>query len=414
MSSNQLGSFSVVDRSVAALKSFYTGGGVNQELFMPIARGASPRTRAFVVRVTPVSANFGQTAVYTIDNSGDYIEEIFLELNLSAITGAVNPSYKNDISTIIDSIRLFQGGTQVEEVWRYDKGTLCNQAFQTFETYQAKTFTEGVQPLAARQAAAVAAQQFEVEIPSLLDFLSIPVSLLEGNSLRLEITFKPLANCVQFTAGTPAASILSANLRCHYIYADIKIMEKILAASKQSPVLFPFLDYGFTTRDIGAGSTSFRHLLSEFKGPVSFMSFMLRETRQVDDTTGNPAFEISNTYPVTDWNLEDKGVLVANTPDNQPFLYNRGVVRVHEFKAYSDPATFGQEYIVSHPFGVESWRIIQNEDVTARGYYDFSMTQSANLTLTFPANAVPIRLSAFQWAFNAMLLSNGQLTRFYS
>jgi len=382
---------------------------------MPRARGASPRTLAFVRRITPnTNANFGQTGVWTVDSAGDFIEECYLELQLSAITGAVNASFKNDISTCIESIRLFQGGTQIEEVWRYDKGAFCNQALQSFEEYQAKTFTENVQPLAARQAAAVAPQTFEIQIPSLLDTLSVPISLLEGNSLRMEITFKPLANCVQFTAGVPVATVLAANLRCHYINADVKVMEKILVASKQAPVLFPFVDYGFTTQNIATGSNSTRFLLSEFKGPVAYMGFMLREQRQVDDTTGNPAFEISNTSPVTDWNLEDKGALVANSPDNQPYLYNRGVVRVKEFKCYSDPATVGQEFCVLHPFGVEAYRCITNEDVTARGYYDFSMSQSANLLVNFPATAVALTLTAYQWAYNMMILSNGRLTRFYS
>src|SRR5690606_24145869 len=98
-------------------------------------------------------------------------------------------------------------------------------------------------PLATRQARAAAGSQiFYIQIGTLLDFLSTPLGLLTS-SVRVEITFKPLANCIQWSAGTlPAASILSANLRMKYINCNPSIMSTILEASKKSSVLFPFYD----------------------------------------------------------------------------------------------------------------------------------------------------------------------------
>lgn len=416
MSSNQIGSFSMTDRSVEALKQFYSQGGVDAELFYPHVRGASPSTISFVGYVQPATMpNFGSLGTWNCTNDADYVEEVVLELQLSAITGVATPSYKNDITTIFDQIIIYQGGTQLQVIDRFDMLTLRNQALQDFEKSQGKQICENVQPLAARQAAAAAPQTFEIEIPTFLDYLSVPLSVLQGFQIQIQIMFKPLLNCVQWTgAGTPTASILNANLRMRYVQADAAVVQKVADLMKVRPILLPFIDTAFSRQELATGSNSANFLLTDFKGPCPFMGWMLREKQQVEDTTGNPLFEISNTRAWTDWNITDKGYNLVGRPVNLPYLYSYGYVRPHVFRTYADPARLNVDYCTVHSFGVEAEKLISEEETVARGYYDFSMTQTARLQINFPVTATPLILDTFEWAFNAFMLSNGRLSRFYS
>lgn len=419
--SNQLQTFAVTDASTQALKTMWYSKNIDEEVFFPALRGTSPYTLPFYRRVNPMTAPaFGQTAQFNLDNAGDWVTQMVLELQLSQIVptvGGAAVSYKNDITAAcIDNVQLFQGGTLLQRIAN-DELLFRNRSFLTFEDNQAKTEAENILPLATRQArAAAGSQMFYIEIGTLLDFLSTPLGLLTS-SVRVEITFKPLANAIQWSAGTlPAASILSANLRMKYINCNPSIMSTILEASKKASVLFPFYDTVSTLTQLAANSTNIRFLLSEFKSITAYMGFMLRESAQVQDTTGNPAMEISNSIGFQDWNMQDRGINVVSNPDNLTPDFSKLIDQVDTFECYTDPAQRGgvDYFFIPYSFAIhpQSAQDLHVEEVIGTGYYDFSRTQSAYLVITNPTSVNPLQLNAYGWFMNVLILRNGNLTKY--
>ncbi len=420
MSSNQLQSFAVTDASTQALKKLWHTKGVDEEIFFPQLRGTSPHTLPFFRRVTPMTgAAFGSTAQFNLDNAGDWVSQMVLELEVSQIVPTVvgaAVSYKNDATTYIDNIQLYQGGTLLQRI-AYDELLFRNRCFQYFEDYQAKTEAENILPLATRQARAAAGPQlFYIQIGTCLDFLSTPLGLLTS-SVRVEISFKPLANVIQWSAGTlPAASILSANLRMKYINCSPSIMSTILEASKKGSVLFPFYDTSQTLNQYAANTTNFRFLLSEYKSIVSYMGFMIREQQQVNDTTGNPAFEISNSSAFVDWNLIDKGVNILSNPDNLTPDFSKLIIQPDIFECYVDPSQRGSVdwYFIPYSFGLHPQSAQDNHitEVLNTGFYDFSRTSSAYLIVNGISTPNAVQVNAYAWFFNVLVLRNGNITKY--
>lgn len=420
--SNQLQTFAISDASTANLKMLWSTPEVDAAIFYPRLIGTTADyTQVFFRKLTPVSTPaFGQTCQYNIDAAGDWVCQMILELQLSAIVPSIAGSavsYKNDITTIIDTVRLYQGGTLLQQM-NYDQFLFQNRCFQTFEEYQNKSEAEGVLPLATRQARAAAGiQNFYIEIPSLLDTLATPLSIL-SSSVRVEISFKPMLNVIQFSAGTATASILQANLRPKFINCNPAVIQALLNASKTSSVLFPFMDFSNTRQDVAAGTTNIRFLLSEFKSLCAVMGFTLRESRQVDDTTGNPAFEISNSVGFTDWNMIDRSVNIVSNPDNLTPDYSKLVEQTYIFETYNDVAQRASIdwFFIPHSFAMHPWPATMELDVNemvATGYYDFSRTESAYLILNNPTvNNQALRVNAYCYFMNVLVLRNGALSKY--
>jgi hypothetical protein len=421
MSSNQLATFAVTDQSVSALKTLWTSPNldIDKAIFFPYLRGTSPKVLPFFRRITPqTQPNFGATVIYQLDNAGDFLEELVLELQLSAIVqtppvvGVGLTAYKNDATNAIQYIRLYQGGTLLQEHRQFE---LCfrNNCFQKYEKYVEKTIAENRLPFATRSANSGAPQTFYIEIPSLLDTLSVPLSILTS-AIRIEITFVPVLNYIQYNGTNPQATILSANLRGRYVNADPDIMSALLEQGKKSSVLFPFYDSTQTQIDVAPNTNQIRFLLSEFKSLTSHMGWCLRESQQVDDTTGNPAFEISNTVGFTDWNLEDKGVFVVSNPDNLTPQFSKLIEQVQIFESYLDPATYNTVdfFSIPHAFSLEPQRDLHVDQILGTGYYDFSRTQSAYLDVNNPQSVNALRLTAFGWFQNVVIYRGGNLTKY--
>jgi hypothetical protein len=418
MSSNQLQTFSVTDQSVTALMQLFSSPPleIDKAIFFPYLRGVSPKTLPFFRRINPqTNPQFGATIIYQLDNAGDFMENLTLELELSQITqtGAGAVAYKNDVTNIIQYIRFYQGGTLLQEHRQFE---LCfrNACFQTYETYAGKSISEGRLPFATRAAnAAAGTQRFEIQIPSLFDTMAVPLSILTS-AVRCEITFVPVLNFIQYTGTNPIATIMSANLRARYINVDPDILSALLQQSKQSSVLFPFYDSVQSQIDVAPMTNSIRFLLSEYKSITAYMGFCLRESQQVDDTTGNPAWEISNTVGFENWNMEDKGVFVVNNPNNLSPVYSKMIEQIQIFKSYVDPAIYKTPdfYYIPHSFSLDPSRDLHSHQIMQDGCYDFSRTQSAYLDINDPQSVNKLRLTAFAWFYNVVILRNGCLTKF--
>lgn len=415
MSSNQLTQYAVTDASVEGLKALFSRDNMDYEVFAPRLRGTSPATLPFYRRVDPqTQPNFGQTCVYQLDDAGDFAEEVTLELQMSQITqtGGTFVAYKNDISTIIDTIRCYQAGTLLQEITRFDQIAFSDAVFQEYEDYVNITEANGVLPFATRSArAAAGAQNFYVNLRTFLDYFSCPLSLLTS-PIRVEVSFKPMLNTIQYDGTAPVATIMNSVLRVRYINVEDKFMAAMLQASKKVPVLFPFMDISYTQNDYASNTTQIRFLLNEFKSIVGYMGWFLREVRQVNDTTGNPNWEITNSVPITDWNLLDKGVNIISNPDNRTNDQIRLCEIPHIFNTYSDPGLRFTQFYEVHSFSIEPLQPLLLNSTETLGYYDFSKTQSAYLQINLPADNTPIRLTAFAWYYNVLIFKNGSITKF--
>lgn len=418
MSDQLNASFAVSDASTASLKKLWSQMAEDKRVFWPRLKGTNPNTVQFLRQVRPqTQADFSQTVTYQLDDAGDFVEDMVLELTLSQIVsvGATFVAYRNDIGAgIIQTIRLFQAGTLLQEL-RYSEQVFQDLYMVTFEQNQALTESNGILPFATRAArAAAGAQNFFVPLRTLLDYFACPLSILTS-AIRVEITFQPLLNLVQYDGATPTANILAANLRVRYSNANPQMMNEMLAVTKGPGMLFPFMDLAFTQNDYAAGTQNIRLLLSEFRSITAYVGGWLRETRQLDDTTGNPLFEFTNSVGFQDWNIQDRGVNIMNNPDN----LTPDFVKLHEipwkFHCYFAPAARFTDFPMLFSWAIEGPEVdLHLNEPENTGYYDFSRSNSAywNLNIPAPGTANATRLTAYAWFYNVLVVKNGSCLKF--
>lgn len=411
---DQVSTFAVTDASTSSLKKMWQQMATDKQVFWPRLKGTNHNTIQFLRRITPQTApQFGNTTIYQMDDAGDFVEDLTLELQLSALTlapGGTFAAYRNDISGIIQSIRFYQAGTLLQEL-RFDNQVFQDAYFTNFEEKQALLESAGILPFATRSARSVAVQNFYIPLRTFLDYFSAPLSLLTS-AIRIEITFKQFQNTVQFDVAPPTGSILAANLRVRYTNANPQMMSEMLEISKGSGMLFPFTDVAFTQNDFAPGTANIRFLLSEFRSLTLYLGAWLRESQQLDDQTGNPAFEWTNTVGFTNWNMQDRGVNIISNPDD----LNPDYTKLHEipekFHCYFDPAQRFINFPMIFSWDIEPTVDLHLSETESYGYYDFSKTNSAYLNVNFPASANALRLTAYGFFLNVLILRNGSLTKY--
>ena len=413
--SNQLNSFAVTDASTTALKAAWQQAAQDRALFWPQLQGVNHMTRTELRRVDPTSTpSFGQIASYLLTDSGNWMEQIILEIQLSPITqtGGTVVSYRNDISGIIDSIRYYQAGTFLYQQ-NYDYLPWHNQVQLTFEQFTAKQIAEQILPLATRQAnAAAGSQNFFIELPSPFDYYAIPLSLLTS-PVRVEIQFKPMLNVIQFDGSNPQASIQSAWLRCRYVNSSPQLMADLASASKENGIMFPMMDLATTQGDFASLTSNIRFLLSEFKSICAYMGWWARDEAQIVNTTGNVTYEWTNSVAFTNWNLLDRGINVINNPDQLSPSYTRLIEIPWVFHCFFNVANIATAFPMVYSFCLEPERDLHLSQIFNSGQYDFSRTQSAFLSVFGTAATTgQTRITAYSIYYNVLILRNGSLTKY--
>jgi hypothetical protein len=417
MASTQITSgFSITDASTEALKQLFSSYEMDKQVFYPRLRGTNPKTLPFTTLIAPQSQPvFGQISIYQIDLSADFVLDLVLEIALSAVNGGVGATfsaYKDGVGDFcMQEVRFYQAGTLLYSK-RYDFQSFENLTLEpTYAKYQSVQEACGYLPLGTRIARAAGQQVFYVPIRSFLDYMSCPISALTS-PIRMEITWRPMLNLIQYDGVGPTASILTANIRPHYINVNPELINEIAMNGQKGPVLFPFIDVSHTRIDLQAGIANVRFLLTEFKSIVTWMGFHLQETQQQDDITGNPLFELSNTVGFQNWNVEDKGVFLASTPQFLTPDYVNLHVIPYDFECYFDIALRNIRFNMVWPFGVHPQADTHENSPVVIGYFDFSKTQSAFLDIVNPASANALRLTAFGAFANVLIYVNGSLKKY--
>lgn len=411
--SQQLNTFATSSSAVGTLMRAYEKNSLDMKFFWPKLEGVDHNVRGFVRQIQPQSVPaFGQTIIYNIQKSANFCKDMTLELILSAITaaGSTFTAYKNDISGIFVSIELYQGGASIQRR-DFDEIMYHNAFMVTYEESVALSEAVGILPFATRAARSGANQTFEIPLRTLLDYFSVPISLL-SDEVQVQLTFKPLVNCVQTDGTNPQASILSATIRGEFVQAPPKIMDDILAASKVGSVCFPFVDLATVQAQLPAGTQNARVLLSQFRGPTQVVAAWVREQQQVNDTTGNPAFEWTNTVAYQSHNWQDVSQNIVSNPNDIIPDYIQLHTIPMDFHNYFNSANRNTQYPMLWSFAMEPTLDLHLQEAISTGYYSYDMTQSGYLIVNFPApvpNAIVI--TAYGYFLNALLVTNGSVRK---
>lgn len=415
--SDQLNSFATSSKAVADLSKVWHQPATDRQFLYPRLKGMSPKTRANLRSIQPKSVPaFGNTIIYSIFKAGDFVDDMVLELNVSAITqtGGTFAAFRSDMSGAFQEIRIYQGGALLQTRASFNEYVFRDLFLQSYIDSVALQEANGILPFATRSARAAAPQTFYIPLYTLLDYFSCPLSVLT-DEIQIQITFKPLINIIQFdgTPGTQVATILSANIRGNFLDASPSLMNDILAASKSGSLPFGIIDFAYLQEAIAAGSLTHRTQLSQFRSLTTYMTGWVQEQQQLFDTSGNPLFEWVNSAEYLTFNVADRGINIASNPDDLPADY----VKLHhlpeEFNAYFNPANRFTDFPMAF-----TWSIQQNLDLhlsepILTGYYNFDSTQSAYIIVNFPAPIpVPYILSVYGYFANALLLTNGSLRKF--
>ncbi len=412
--SSQLASYSVTPASVADLKRLYQHYSFDRHVLWPKLKGMDHKTRCQLIQIQPKTVPaFGQTCVFSIFKTGDFMDDLVLELQVSQILfpGGTFASYRNDMSGCIQEVRVYQGGA-ILQTHTNEEYCFQNAYLQTFEEYQSLTEAVGALPLATRIARnAAGPQTFYIPIRCLFDNYSAPLSLL-NEEIQVQIQFKPFNMVAQSDAVTPTGQILSANLRGTFLEAGNQLMADMFEQTKIGTLPFGVMDMTNVLDVIPAGIQTHRLLLTTFRSLTPYFFFWIREQRQLNDTTFNPNFEWTNTVPYLSFNMQDRGQNVASNPVDLPSDYVKLHMISTDFHKYFNPSNRFTDYPGLFSFSIEPIVDLHSLQVESMGYYDYSQTQSAYLIINFPAPlAVPCTLCAYGPFINAALISNGAIRK---
>lgn len=361
---------------------------------------------------------YGRSANIYLPKAGDFIINMALHLTFNAGAGATNPSFKQDISSLFERITLFYGGSILQVI--YPDQIYCSSVQDDFETANIRVDRQGLVNLANRQTLATTAQRYQFRIESFLDYSSFPVSLL-ADQIRVEFNLRQKTNITESTANFNLLTGLDVTdnfLRVKYAYVKKDTLNNLAKLSlSQYGLFFPYLDSIHQQNVVPAGSTQLRVLLSNIKGLVSWGCFFIRETRQVNDNTGNVNFQFTNTIPWTSFNIQDSAVKIypAENQNDMTFEENR-FHRLYDLGSYVAPAipsavtdyrgffTFSA-HSVDHP--------LLPDQLENRGYYNFSATTNCFLNVTLQAPlANECYVDVFAFHHNALNLINGTVKAF--
>lgn len=412
--SSQIASYSVTPASVADLKRLYEHYSFDRHILWPKLKGMNHKTRCQLIQIQPKTVPaLGQVAVYSIYKTGDFMDDLVLELNMSQIAfpGGTFAAYRNDVSGFIREARLYQGGA-ILQTHTFDEYCFWNSYLSTYEEYQALTEAVGILPLATRIARnAAGPQTFYIPIRCLFDNYSAPLSLL-NEEIQLQLEFRPMNQVIQSDSLNPTAQILSANLRGTFLEAGNQLMADMFEQSKIGTLPFGVMDMTYVTDVIPAGIQTHRLLLTTFRSLTPYFAFWVREQRQVVDTTYNPNFEWTNTVAYQSFNMQDRGQNVASNPVDIPSDYVKLHMISTDFHKYFDPSKRFTDYPGLFSYSIEPIVDLHSKQVENMGQFDFSQTQSAYLIINFPAPlAVPCTLSVYGPFINLALISNGAIRK---
>jgi hypothetical protein len=191
-------------------------------------------------------------------------------------------------------------------------------------------------------------------------------------------------------------------------------MAELLAISKTKQVRFPFLDISLTQTTVPLGSSNFRFNLTEFKSLGTTVCWWLREVQQVQDQSGNPAFEYTNSSPWTLWNIESGGNRIVMTPDDQSMQHSIFIEAPNELDVYRNPANYNVTFPVVHSFSVDHQTAhdLHRSSICATGYFNWDVSQNNNFVVIHGIPTAPlIQFVGVNLFLNTFQLVNGQLNK---
>lgn len=168
--------------------------------------------------------DFGNTVTSTISRNGDLIWKIYLDLDLPVLSGSGTQAWTHNIGpTLINTVSVDIGGQTIDThygQWMYIWNELTQQA-SLEDTYNVMT---GNTAQLTTEAASIPSKHLSIPLQFWFNRnigLALPLIALQYHEVKINITFRPFAQCYVSSAGTVnAASLQNATLWVDYIYLD--------------------------------------------------------------------------------------------------------------------------------------------------------------------------------------------------
>lgn len=410
--------FATQDAVISDLQDFYSTPGTDQEILRPMARGLDPNAVTSVCQVFTTQGGIvpGQTALFTLQTTQDFVHDICLHLDLSAIVpnGTAGNAWRDDLSGIIQQARVLQNNVEIHRFAVNDWLPFRNQCLLTLERQLEKQITEGLGlTLAQRQANAAAPSSYDITLPTCLDGLGVPMTALGGQYVQIEITFKPALQWQTWTgAGVPTFSISNCYLNVHGLNVDPAFIARIQEYSRVKPYIIPMMDNAFQQDRQTPGSVGYNTLVNQFKGLAAYVGWWIRDQQQVADQTGQALFQWNNSDPWIDSQIFDRTARIMSSPNSLPYSYVRNTIRPREFMTFANPATNGVEFAGLYPFALMPYRLSNTiGEILQLGCYTFQTTQAATMNVNMAPAALSTQMDTYEVFFNALVLQNGRLSK---
>lgn len=170
------------------------------------------------------TVDFGRKVSATISRNGDLISQMYLQVELPALTGGTQAWIEYVGHHMIKEVEIEIGGTRIDRhygQWLHIWSELTLSASQE-ENY--KKMVGQVTDLTGQNAGTIAPYTLYVPLQFWFcrnDGLALPLIALQYHEVKVNVEFRPAAECYITTVGTTTTPVLtSASLYCDYIFLD--------------------------------------------------------------------------------------------------------------------------------------------------------------------------------------------------
>jgi len=168
--------------------------------------------------------DFGNTVTATIPRNGDLVSDVYLELDLPALTGSGTQAWARNIgTTLIEKVTCSIGGQEIVKLYGQFM-YIWNEMTQNPAMEDTYNVMIGNTTALTVEKASVPAAHLHVKLPFWFNRnigLALPLIALQYHEVKIDITFRPFSQCHVSSSGTVNTPVLSnAVLWVDYIFLD--------------------------------------------------------------------------------------------------------------------------------------------------------------------------------------------------
>lgn len=285
--------------------------------YEPWFRGHNHVEEVFDITSNNTSFAYGpQPIVFEIDKRGDQMGKVQLQYQRSAVTTtdathfACFPDFEG--YACLEKVRWIYGNkdfheAQGEELYRkMTESTIASKRISEGKL-QNGNLTELQRRVIAQSASNVC---LDLQVPWDDMHKKIP-SMALPNKIRVEVTMKPLSRCLKTNITTPACTITTMKLRCHFTHLTAgHQVEKYREINSGEGVAIKTLTSEYHWRETVANDTTLQRIkIRNIKNCVSQLSFTIRKQSEIDTAS---TYDPWNFIRPARWYLTDNGQRITD------------------------------------------------------------------------------------------------------